>query len=379
MQAWQLGRRALRAAAAIGATLALAPAWAHADTVLVQQWIVEFRDDPGEASNVTVTAAPGEVRITQLGDAIVTADPACSGSGTLEVTCADPGISLYDLKLDSDPDIAIASGSMGGRMHGGEGADRLTGSDENAVNSDDLAGGDGNDLLDVRDIDRAQHLTGDGANGGAGSDTLTAGNGDDTLAGDEFLGDSIPGSDVITSGGGDDFVTPGGGDGDQVDLGPGDDRGVDAGGDGSGDIYEGGPGFDEISFGNTTFGPPGTAFDAFAIDLAAGFGKRTNNGPEANSVVGFEDVLASVGDDDITGASGPNVLDAGEGNDVVNPLAGADHVLACAGDDRIDTRDGFQDRVQCHAGIDTVAADQFDELSSCENVSIERERPAGAE
>ena len=357
-------RRAVIVGTIVTVALLSVASTALADTVTLDPGVPTFVDDGGESSAVRVRATPGSVTFEQAGDPISSADAACQGGGTEKVTCSGPEVGLFVLELGDGDDVATAAGTLAGRMSGGEGNDRLTGSDENAVNSDDLAGDAGDDVLDTRDV---AGVSGDGAVGGDGNDTIKGGSGDDSLAGDG-AGSMAPGRDVITPGGGDDYAWGDGGDGDDVRLGPGDDHAIEVGGDGANDRYAGGPGFDEIAFDNATIGPPGTVFDAFAINLAAGRGGRANHGREPNTLAGFDDVLTGIGDDLVTGTPRANTIDTGAGDDAINPRKGADTVLAREGDDRIDTRDGFPDRVQCGHGDDTVRADSIDELAGCERV-----------
>jgi len=115
--------------------------------------------------------------------------------------------------------------------------------------------------------------------------------------------------------------------------------------------------------------------------LTAGTANRINNTPEANAAAGFEDLFTSgdLSTDSVVGTAGSNRIFTGFETDVVNPQGGADNVGLGSGNDAADTRDGFSDRVQCGAGADTVAADQFDELTGCETVTVTEVRPAGAD
>ena len=307
-----------------------------------------FAGNPGETNNVTVTASPGSVTFT---DAIaITADPVqapnCAGGGTTTVTCTPPpgsatGFFSYGVFADDLNDSITANGPLGGFLSGEEGNDTVIGSNENAPSP--------------------------GGFGGFGSDESLSG------------GD---GTDVVQGRGGDDFGSGGAGDGDQVDLGAGDDTSdIEGAGDGINDVIQGGVGIDFIGVSSSTPGGPGatTVFDNFAANLTTGQFAKTNNTPENDTVAGFEDYDGSSGINAVVGTAGSNVITTGQSNDTVSPGLGADQLSLFAGDDSADTRDGFSDRVLCGAGIDTVAADQFDELTNCERVSVTKARPAGAD
>jgi hypothetical protein len=312
--------------------LLLAPAWAQAAGDLeLDGGDLEFEADSGVNNVVSVTgneAAVGggdvTVTITDTGDVIdvdAATEPDCSGDLTNTVTCT-ADIEQWELDLGDGNDTFTATGTLFHDVFGGAGDDLLTGSD---TAEDDFEG----DL---------------------GADTLRGGGGPDSLYG--------------------------GADNDNIDGGAGQDDFFDASGDGS-DSYQGGEGIDFFEY-FSDFDPGETQ----NVDLIAGTATRSGS-PEVDTVLGVEDVLASAeeesGTDVVVGTDGSNDIDVEEGNDNVNPRGGGDTVSLDAGDDTADLRDGANDRVTCGEGVDTVLADQFDELVDCENVTVEQLRPANAD
>lgn len=386
-------RRWGSAAALAGAFVLLmtAPgaALAAAGTVTSSMSGVQFAAGPNTANVVTYTANPAGVTITDTADVIAEASADCSGNATNTVTCtpvAGQSISSVDISLGDLNDSATGNGQLGARLSGEAGSDTLVGSDTNG-DFETIEGGDGSDRINSRNVGPnsspisfgspvGDSVQGDDDDPGAGNDTIVTGNGNDDVSGGG-------GTDSISTGAGDDFADGGGGDADNIDLGVGDDvAGLSAGpSDGKLDVLQGGPGLDSLSFSGATSGPvtAATVFDALAVDLTAGTANKTNNTPESNTAGGFEDVFTDDSTDTVNGTAGSNDISTGFGNDVVNPKGGADTVSLGIGNDTADTRDGSSDTVRCGPGADTVMADQFDELTDCEAVTVTRVRPAGAD
>lgn len=402
-----------------------------------------FSDDPNEASTLTITASQTSITFAQTGDNIDadTGSGVCTGDGTPTVTCdvATFGIetfSYWNAFMDDLVDTVTANGSLGGSINGENGADVLTGSNENGT-EESLNGGDDNDQIDSRNV--GPRLPGSGGifsaggdgfccfgfgpvgdivQGGYQSDVITTGNGNDHVDGDpccvftplalKGANPDLVGTDVISTGAGDDSADGRGGNGDQVTLGEGDDLLFEGGNHGTGDTFDGGPGLDFIELYNLTGPSSETVFtpDNYTLDLATGAASRTNNGGGSDTAVNFEDALTDIGNDVVNGTDGSNLISTPSGsggggidsnskaagadggaftgtpppdNDTVNGLGGADGIDVGNGNDTVEARDGFQDRVQCGAGADTVNADQFDILSLCEAVTIEERRAAGAD
>ncbi len=154
-----------------------------------------------DAADIVVSGGAGYDAVTVLGtDAVI------FNATTAEVEFV-AGSSGNDV-------FTAVSGVTGVTFYGGEGDDRLTGSDGNDVlvgqaGADTLSGGIGNDVLNGGDGD--DHLSGELGNdtvyGGTGNDWISGGDGDDSVSGED-------GVDTILGGGGGDYLS--GGDGDDV-------------------------------------------------------------------------------------------------------------------------------------------------------------------
>jgi hypothetical protein len=97
------------------------------------------------------------------------------------------------------------------------------------------------------------------------------------------------------------------------------------------------------------------------------------------SVTQIEDLDAGGSPINASGTDGPNLLRTFDGDDVLDPRGSPDRVDAGGGADQLRLRDGFADLGLCGGGVDTVEADQFDELFDCENVQRQSVRPAGVD
>jgi Ca2+-binding RTX toxin-like protein len=180
-------------------------------------------------------------------------------------------------------------------------------------------GGDGNDTLNASGLTAANASLA----GGAGDDTLTGGAGNDTLDG----------------GDGDDGLRGG--------------RGADA--------FFGGAGIDRAFF------------DARPL-LGVSLNNLPGDGDDNDNVHSdVEDVEANPGAGapaTLTGSDAGNVLILTSGSGVITGGNGNDTLQGADGDDLFNADDGFADRVFCGGGVDTVHADQLDQVySNCENVT----------
>jgi len=359
------GRRVRLAAtlAAAATTAILAPAAALGSTVSIER--SDFDDDgTPDAATLSYLAQEGErndVRVTQSGQTFTVTDPGaaitappesnCTVSGDgRTATCTNPGapdLSRVRLSLEDGDDVAVNDTSVLGGLTGGQGNDRLTGSDatlpanESLEGNEFLEGGPGNDTLLGRG--GPDFLT-DGEGEGEGEGSTTP-DGDDTYFGG-------PGGDLLSSGTGNDTVAGEDGD-DFVDPGPGT------------DTVEGGPGVDTLAY----FG----RMAAVTVNLTTrgGQGEAGENDAQA----GIEDVFGGEGGDTITGDTGSNELSGGPGNDTIAAGPGADFVFAGSGDDTVRIRDDGGDRAFCSTGTDTAEADDVDVLSECERATVTRAVP----
>src|SRR3954468_24441294 len=140
-----------------------------------------------------------------------------------------------------------------------------------------------------------------------------------------------------------------------LDGGAGDDR--LQGGDGA-DSIRGGDGIDRV----TAVGDP---VSVSLNDIA--------DDDTDNIHADVEDVDATTaGTATLAGSDASNVISAGTGPATITGGGGSDTLNGGAAADTIDARDGYADRVTCNAGVDTVKADQLDQVASdCETVTRE--------
>ena len=366
---------------ALVALAALAPSGAlAAGSISLGTTSLSFEAGDGDVNNLAVTANLGSVTVADNtpGAQIFTGEGDCVGGGSSSVTCTRTGLIFVSIDLGDENDTLLGTGTLGLLVGGGEGNDQITTSSTN-TRGDGIDGEDGDDILNTGDFvslltaaGGGQSFVGDRVFGQEGNDLMTTGNGDDDAQGGA-------GADTINTGSGNDAVRPDDGNGDTVDAGPGNDS-VDTTQDQAvGDVYRGGTGTDQLTL--TISGPnpePGVVLPAFNVDLAAGTIGVTAP-PGSLQATDFEDFRSDIGDDAVLGSSGPNRIVVGGGADSVTPREGSDFVELQDGNDSGDTRDGYADRVLCAQGTDSLQADQLDVLSDCENVTITRMRPAGAD
>jgi len=205
----------------------------------------------------------------------------------------------------SGGDDVLTKSVGGGRVFGGEGADRLYGwTNTNSIIADRLFGGGGDDTLNGRGGD-------DTLEGNEDSDTLLGGGGDDTLKGGW-------GDDVLNGNSGTDRAQYDGVSDDYDALWDGQDHYAVSAKNGGADGYDELVGVEEIVF----------AGDSVAIQVSeiAHSDHFVQNG-SANG----DTLTGTVGADTIVGNAGDDVLAGGDRNDTI---AGG------AGDDQIDGGDG---------------------------------------
>ncbi|HEV7257266.1 MAG TPA: peroxidase family protein [Bosea sp. (in: a-proteobacteria)] len=264
--------------------------------------------------------------------------------------------------------------------------------------SDDLAGGDGADLL-------FGHSGNDDLDGGAGDDLLVGGAGTDELNGglgsDTMIGGGD--SDLYVVDDADDVVIEaiGGGTADEVEttlaaytLGANVENLTYAGagtftatGNELANRIEGGAGIDTLSGlgGNDTYvvtagdiiieavgGGTDTVSSAASYTLGAnlenltltGGGDIDGTGNElANTITGNDDdnqLFGGAGDDTLTGNDGNDLLDGGTGNDTLNGGDDNDTIIGGAGNDTIDVGGGFNTVVYNATGFGSDVVNSFD-------------------
>ena len=234
-----------------------------------------------------------------------------------------------------------------------------------------------------------------GMRGGDGSDRLTSGNGEDTLAGEA-------GNDVLEAYDG----------ADTVDGGAGDDSLSAESLQDAADVYIGGDGFDTIGGNVSTgldFSEPdadiGVSLDGVANDGEPGEGDNVMPDVErvkalgrhvtlvgsnaANELIATGDsstIRGLGGDDRLIGADGADSLEGGEGADyleggfgpdVLDGGGGVDQFVGdkterdviASGNDTIRARDGLAEQINCGIGSDKATVDASDVVDpSCEEV-----------
>lgn len=228
------------------------------------------------------------------------------------------------------------------RVDGGNGNDTITGS---PFFGDSLLGGDGKDTI----IGQGGNDTIDG---GDGTDSITGGDGDDSLIGED-------GNDTITGDAGNDNIT-GGNHQDSIDGGAGNDT-IDSGQ--SNDTVNGGTGDDFI---NGMDGSDVLNGDDGNDSILGGSLEDVISGGAGNDTIlgqaGQDTITGGLDNDSLNGGDGNDSVSGELGNDFVNGAAGNDAVFGNEGDDTLqggsgnDVLDGFigNDTLQGQGGNDTL-------------------------
>jgi Ca2+-binding RTX toxin-like protein len=193
-----------------------------------------------------------------------------------------------------------------------------------------------------------------------GDDTITAGNGDNTINADA-ADDTVGGADLVTVGNGKNVINTGAGNDainigtglNTIDAGSGNDvitKVYSAGNLGSLSSYDSfkgvklnaGAGDDVVDF--------ATAESSGTVGVAADFSgaKDTIDGGAGN-----DSILSGQGNDSVLGGTGDDTIDAGGGNDIVKGGDGADSLMGGAGNDTI-AGDAGNDIISGGAGSDLL-------------------------
>lgn len=278
--------------------------------------------DGGDSISIQQNAA-GRVEVRANGTVLGTTPNVATTSVTsIKVKGGDAAnsIDLSQVTNVTYPNLA-ANGIL---VEGGNGNDTITGS---PFYGDSLLGGDGRDVI-----------SGQGGNdtidGGDGTDSITGGDGDDSLIGED-------GSDTITGDAGNDIIT-GGNHHDSIDGGAGNDT-IDSGQ--SNDTVNGGTGDDFIN-----------GMDGADV-LNGDDGNDSILGGALDDVitggVGNDTILGQAGQDTITGGLDNDSLNGGDGNDSVSGELGNDLVNGAAGNDAVFGNEG-NDTLQGGSGNDLL-------------------------
>ncbi len=231
-----------------------------------------------------------------------------------------------------DPEPPVVNPDAGLAIDGTAGDDSLTGGNGpdtivSGAGDDSILGGSGDDQLFAQDGN-------DTVDGGSGDDNIGMSSGNDVAFGG-------PGNDLMGGGTGDDVMDGGEGN-DFMGGGQGNDT-VD--GRAGNDVVNGGPGDDSLigGDGNDTMG--------------GSFGADTLRGGAGN-----DDMGGGAGQDVIAAGAGNDSVGGGEANDVISGDAGNDFLAGGGRDDRIDGGTG-DDSINGGDGDDTMSggtgSDQF--------------------
>ena len=166
--------------------------------------------------------------------------------------------------------------------------------------------------------------------GGAGSDTITGGNGGDTIYG------GAAGGNTITGGSGGNTIYGGAGGGDTITAGSGGDT-----------IYAGAAGGNLINGGNGGDTIVGAAAGGDTINAGSGDNTITGQGTVSNTI------RAGDGNNTVYAGDGNNTVYAGNGGDTITLGNGNNQVFGGAGNDAITVGDG-NDWVQEQGGNNTI-------------------------
>jgi hypothetical protein len=241
------GRALAAAAVCVVACAMFAPDLARAATVSAPSAALVYRAAPGEVNRVdTVTLDRHTIRVTDTGATITAVAPCVAVDAHVAICTAAALTGAGDL-LSADVhtgdmnDVVVVSGGTDLSADGGSGNDVL---DARSTVGATLTGGDGDDRLLGSDSARASARSRqDWLSGGDDDDVLIGGTGRDMLRGGS-------GDDVVTGGAGQDILTDASG----ADL-------LD-GGSGADEFYMGGPGPDRVRCGR------GTWDEASSVDRA---------------------------------------------------------------------------------------------------------------
>lgn len=374
-----------------------APAGAQAAEVLRDGSTLVLRGLPGEENHLSARLDEfdaGRLVLSDRTDLPITADPALgcelSRSG-FAVTARCPYAGITAVRIaggDGNDELDISPHDFPFRgdavvLDGGPGDDDLEG--PTTALPVVLAGGDGNDdLLGGQGPDRLD--------GGAGADVLDGNDGDDAVLGgtgdDTLRGGRTRSADLVDGGPGRDTIA-----GDWFDANNPEDAPLAVTFDGVANDGRPGEGDDVRSVEVIATKRVATLVAGDGADAPVQF-TVTNTQAGGSRLVGtpFGDLLRTDAYDDVIEAgAGADAIDAGYGSDTITPGPGQDTVLADGGagacdaincplpqgNDVIHARDGERDSIDCGPGTDTVIVDAIDVIAGCEIVDGQSAPPPG--
>lgn len=250
-------------------------------------------DDGNERNDLGIELSEDRVVVRESGSARLVDGPGCRRRSARVVSCA-ASFGVLEVKTGRGDDrvrLAVSDFTVGAAVAGGNGDDRLEVSDGDAY-------------LD----------------GGPGRDSLLGGPGRDSLRGG-------PGRDWLAGRGGDDHLV---GDGARARV--------------AADRLDGGPGRDRVDY------------RAHRRGITVRLGSRGPAGArgEGDRLRGVEDLVGTLQPDRLVGTSGPNRLFGGPGADRLEGRGGDDRLDGGRGLARSDGPDASVDRLVCGRGRDVV-------------------------
>ncbi len=282
--------------------------------------------DGGDSITIQQNAA-GKVEVRANSAILGTTPNVATSAITSIVVKGGDAANNIDLSQVTNVTYPNLPANGGIRVDGGNGDDTILGS---PFYGDSLLGGDGKDVINGQGGN-------DTIDGGDGADSITGGTGDDSLIGED-------GNDTITGDAGNDTIS-GGNHQDNISGGDGNDS-IDAGQ--NNDTVSGGNGDDTI---NGSDGADSLSGDVGNDSILGGAANDTISGGDGNDTVlgqaGQDSLTGDLGDDSMSGGDGNDTVSGNLGNDTINGDGGNDSLFGNEGDDKLfggsgnDTLDGF--------------------------------------
>ncbi len=336
----------------------------------------------GDGNDVLIGSDSADVMLSGAGDDLINPRAGENSidysdrSATVTATLRESGI-IGGVGSEQDRLIATATTRIS-RLVGGSGNDVL--GNVCGANPHAIDGGAGADQITGAACDEV-------ISGGAGNDTLQGGGGQDTFHGedgDDQINSRDADADVVTCGEGVDSVLADQFDGDFADCDFVDPNAATAVSTAFGILLvNAAPSTQNrlsvvqsdgviivaedslpVSAGLGCEDGGGTAVvcssaGVMSLDISLGDG---GDQLQIDSPLGAV-VAAGDGDDTVSGGAGDDHLSGGSGNDILTRNLGSDDLSGDDGDDHASTRDLAADNVECGAGADSVAGDEFDEAN----------------
>jgi Ca2+-binding RTX toxin-like protein len=338
--------------------------------------------DRSEFDQVKVDAGGGNDTVGVTGDTTGDAFSIHGGAGNDFIDGSRGGDQLFG--DEGDDTFTWAPGEASDTIEGGDGTDRLVMSGGNvnekfevspngprvrltrdvATVVEDLAGVE---TIDLRMAGGDDTYTGDDGlagvvssivvNAGAGTDTLTGGDADETLIGK--FGDTMSGGE-----GDDTFPVSAGNPIGTVDGGPGGDTIAVTGTDASERFSIDSPGAGQATV-TQNLNPAsivsGTGIERVSVDAGAGSDSVSMTPAAAADLT--VDLSGGPGDDALSGGAGPDTLRGGDGNDTLHGGDGNDRLFGDAGNDAL-FGEGGADEFHCGGPTDTLDATGQDTIDA---------------